>query len=92
MPVKELIKHWSSPHGWDIDSIRLLEQKQVVGLTAEIVKRGMPGEIILGSDGKVWDGLHRIAIALELNIHEIAFVYKDHSSDLIKIVRKYEKK
>jgi ParB-like chromosome segregation protein Spo0J len=91
MPVEILIKHWHGEWGWHIDSVRLLEHKKVVKLTSEIVKHGMIGEVVLGSDGRVWDGLHRIAIAMELGIPEIPFVYKDYSNDFEGVAKQYEK-
>lgn len=91
IPTEVLIKHWQGEFGWDIDRVRLLEHKRVVKMTAEIVKHGIMGEVILGSDGRVWDGLHRIAIALELGIEWIPFVYKNPDKDLRDVIKEFGK-
>ncbi|MEX2116827.1 MAG: hypothetical protein WEB37_08065 [Bacteroidota bacterium] len=83
------MKHWQADYGWDIDRIRLLEHERVVGLTAFIVKHGIPGEVVLGSDGRVWDGKHRIAIALSLGIKDIPFVYKEVDRELRQVIEEF---
>jgi len=92
IPLEVLIKNWQGEFGWDVDRVRLLEHRKVVKMTQEIVKRGLDslGEVFLGTDGKVWDGLHRIAIALELGIPEIKFKLVNPEKDLIELATKYK--
>lgn len=69
------------PWGWD-DEERSLHARVCVccgqpghyqqQLEAHIAEHGIPGSVCLGTDGRVWDGHHRIVAARRLGITHIA--------------------
>lgn len=44
-------------------------------LEEHIVERGVPGYVLLGDDGRVWDGHHRVVAARRLGIDAIHVMY-----------------
>jgi ParB-like chromosome segregation protein Spo0J len=43
----------------------------MASLVADISANGVREPILLGDDGRVWDGHHRICAAIELNLTEL---------------------
>jgi hypothetical protein len=88
-----LVKYWQGEWGWEVDRVRILEHKKVVKMTEQIIRYGIKelGEVILGTDGRVYDGLHRIAICLELQIPLIPFRLEDPKQNLLNVIKEHGK-
>lgn len=85
IPLAELVARWrpgsyDEPWSWDDEERDILArvclccdrpghyQKQ---LEAHIAEHGLDGGVCLGTDGRVWDGHHRIVAARRLGIDTI---------------------
>lgn len=64
-------------HGWAVEYGRLwLEQKPYMDKLRESVEaEGIRRAILVGSDGRVWDGHHRVCVAISLGLDEIPIVF-----------------
>lgn len=60
-------------HGWDVefDYLWSRETAYLDRLSTSIQETGMQEPILLGSDGRVWNGHHRLAIARSLGIESV---------------------
>jgi len=60
-------------HGWhaEFDDLWHREGPAMDALSASIHKNGMQTPILLGSDGRVWDGHHRLAAAFRLGLSAV---------------------
>jgi hypothetical protein len=80
MDLEVLMSKWavgSADWTWDEELAELEEGRGVTGmdmLRTSIQETGMKNPILLGNDGRVWDGHHRIAAARSLGIREVPVV------------------
>lgn len=76
MPLAAVLAHWRS--GWfdltwreSVDAIWTKEPVQMASLGGSIEAVGIQKPIVLGTDGRVWDGHHRLAVACRLGLREV---------------------
>ncbi len=65
--------------GWD-EEIALLNELhwvQLKELEISISRHGILEPILIGDDGRCWDGHHRVAVAVRLGLDEIPVVHSD---------------
>lgn len=82
-PVEEVLLRWrpgSRDWGWAEEFYHLLNDPQQKETTAavrlRVIEEGVGfidgiSPILLGSDGRVWDGHHRLCVARELGIETV---------------------
>jgi hypothetical protein len=63
--------------GWmaEFDYLCTKHKRRIAGLKRSIAKRGIIKPILLGADGRVWDGHHRMCAAYLLGLHTIPVVF-----------------
>lgn len=63
--------------GWAIEFEDLWsrEAETMSALLADIAEHGIREPILLGDDGRVWDGHHRLAVAHRLNLPDVPIAY-----------------
>lgn len=64
-------------HGWNVEFAYLRSEHadQMRDLTAAIARDGIKTPVLLGSDGRVWDGHHRLCAAATLNLASVPVVH-----------------
>lgn len=64
-------------HGWAEEFRYLMSEhgERIRSLTAAIQAEGIREPILLGNDGRVWDGHHRLCVASRLGIHTVPVQY-----------------
>ena len=69
--------------GWDAEFDRLWseQQGQMDMLTTSIQETGIRLPILIGSDGRVWDGHHRLAAAHRLGMAEVPIQWSAEDDD-----------
>lgn len=75
MNLKRLMKNYrpgsyDPPWGWRDEASDLLPRLESA-LIKDIAKNGILTPVLLGDDGRVWDGHHRIVIALSLGLSSV---------------------
>ncbi|MFA5387339.1 MAG: hypothetical protein WC322_02995 [Candidatus Paceibacterota bacterium] len=73
MAVGELTERWrpgSADWGWASEAADILDTPTTAAVRERVAEEGYGfaddfGPVLLGSDGRVWDGHHRICLALE---------------------------
>lgn len=72
MSPENVIEHYKDGDeiGWPYELMWLWTEhrKQLLALMDSVLKDGFQEPIILGNDGRVWDGHHRLAVALALGM------------------------
>lgn len=72
LPLDVLLRDYrdGDEHGWqtEFDWLDTHHADRMDMLTTSIQETGIREPILLGSDGRVWDGHHRIAVAHRLGI------------------------
>lgn len=60
-------------HGWDVEFNELWQTQTpyMDMLATSIQETGINTPILIGSDGRVWDGHHRLAVAHQLGLPEV---------------------
>lgn len=60
-------------HGWDVefDYLRTEHADRLAALLPLIARDGITEPILLGSDGRVWDGHHRLCIAQAIGLRTV---------------------
>lgn len=79
MQLKDLLEHWrpgsqDPPWTWHDEHAELTTgtgRALTDWLREQIKVNGIYDPIILGHDGRVWDGHHRVIIARQLGIREV---------------------
>ena len=78
LPLANVLAEWapgSYDDRWTWDDEREwlwhCHREQMASLVADISANGVREPILLGDDGRVWDGHHRICAAIELNLTEL---------------------
>lgn len=67
--------------GWDNEFQWLLDNhaEKIADLLRDVRENGFKHPIILGTDGRVWDGHHRLLVARILNVKDIPCIRADLS-------------
>ena len=80
MPLGAVLAHWRP--GWNdltwpeaVVQVHRQEPAKMKELMASVVTDGLREPVTLGSDNRVWDGHHRIAVACRLNLPVIPVEY-----------------
>lgn len=72
LPAQKVIEQYNDgdENGWEIELAYLwkVRRPQLLNLMDSVLAEGFREPIDLGCDGRVWDGHHRIAVALALGI------------------------
>jgi hypothetical protein len=70
-------------HGWAVEYARLwMEQKPYMDQLRESIEReGIRRPILVGSDGRVWDGHHRVCVAISLDMDQIPITFSGEDED-----------
>lgn len=60
-------------HGWDteIDWLWTHDEDKMWDLAEQVMQHGIQTPVLLGDDGRLWDGHHRIGVAVALCIEDI---------------------
>jgi hypothetical protein len=60
-------------HGWQVEFDQLWQTQQpyMDRLATSIQETGIHMPILIGSDGRVWDGHHRLGVAHKLGLAEV---------------------
>lgn len=82
MRLDDLLTRWrpgSQNDEWDWDDEYDWcwghHQAAMADLVADIARNGIREPVLLGDDGRVWDGHHRIAAAIHLFLTEVPVVF-----------------
>ena len=79
MPLADVLDRWidGEGHGWVTEAVWLLthDRQRMNELIASIRQHGILEPILLGTDGRVWDGHHRIVVAWLLRLREVPVKY-----------------
>lgn len=64
-------------HGWpaEFEYLRLNHGARIRALIGSVLRTGIRSPILIGSDGRIWDGHHRIYAAHVLGIRQIPVQY-----------------
>jgi hypothetical protein len=75
MPLAELLATYrdGDEHGWETEFAWLRENDSVrlAELRADVSAHGIHEPVLLGDDGRVWDGHHRLCVAHDLALAEV---------------------
>jgi hypothetical protein len=76
MPLDELLARWrpgsyEQPWTWDDEDEDIWTHPHTPALAAHIAAEGIQEPVLLGRDGRVWDGHHRICVARRLGLDDI---------------------
>lgn len=79
MLVAELLARYrdGDEHGWGVEFAWLREHHadRLAELRAEIREHGIREPVLLGDDDRVWDGHHRLCIAVDESITEVPITF-----------------
>lgn len=75
MKLAELLATYrdGDEHGWqqEFSLLREIHPEELAVLRDDIAARGIQMPVLLGPDGRVWDGHHRLCVAYELGLVDI---------------------
>ena len=75
MPLAEVLRDYrdGDEHGWEVEFTYLHREHKdkMRDLIASVQREGIKKPILLGSDGRVWDGHHRLCAASTLGLASI---------------------
>lgn len=78
LPVAWVLANYSDgdERGWDVEFawLRANHTARLADLTASILDHGVQVPILLGPDGRIWDGHHRLCVARHLGLRTIPCV------------------
>lgn len=60
-------------HGWftEFDWLRDNDAERLAALRTDAATNGIRVPILLGDDGRIWDGHHRVCVAYDLGLAEV---------------------
>lgn len=78
-PVAQIVTFWrpgSREHSWADEYAELMADPYTAGVLARIDSEGFDfaddiAPVMLGNDGRVWDGHHRICLAIKRGVHSL---------------------
>ncbi len=77
--TRDLLQDWrdGEDHGWRREFAWLARHDlpAVIRLAVSVLRDGIREPVLLGGDGRVWDGHHRIFVAWLLRLRTIPCVY-----------------
>lgn len=76
-----IYKVGSGDWSWQEECEDLYETQHQINLTESIRLKGIKEPVLLGSDGRIWDGHHRICAALHLGITEIPIKFSGENNE-----------
>ncbi len=75
LPLGSVLSNWrdGDDHGWatEFEWLDKNHRVQLDTLAASIQETGIQEPILLGNDGRVWDGHHPLYVALELGMTHV---------------------
>lgn len=75
MPLVDLLRDYrdGDEHGWatEFAYLKFNHGAQLADLMVNIVTYGVREPILLGADGRVWDGHHRLCVADTLGLADV---------------------
>lgn len=71
----EVFSVGSGPWSWGEEFSRIRHDDRTLDLIQGLPEEGMRESILLGSDGRVWDGHHRIVAAMYLGINRVPVAF-----------------
>jgi hypothetical protein len=75
MPTADLLASYrdGDEHGWaqEFAFLRREHAARIDMLATSVQERGMATPVLLGNDGRVWDGHHRLCVADMLGLAEV---------------------
>lgn len=81
MKLAQLLDSYTpgDPHSWADEFAWLKENHKgkLALLTLSIIAHGIIDPILLGTDGRIWDGHHRLYVAHRLDIERVPVVHAD---------------
>lgn len=80
--LKRVFDVGSGEWPWEEECKRLLNRDRTKQLIESIRAEGIREPILLGNDGRVWDGHHRITAATLLGIHEVPVEFSGEAPDV----------
>lgn len=82
-PVRDLMGLFvpGDEHSWEAEIQWLWENHtaKLLGLMQDVMLNGFLEPVVLGDDGRLWDGHHRVLVALALNLDTVPAI---RSTDL----------
>ena len=79
VPLGHITSHYrdGDERGWDVEFADLWEREPetMTDLLLDVAEHGIREPILLGDDGRVWDGHHRLAVAERLNLDDVPVTY-----------------
>lgn len=75
MTPQEIMSRWSTGDGWswEAEMADLDEWGEMDSIMDDIQVNGIREPVLLGNDGRVWDGHHRIIAAHRLGIDSVPY-------------------
>lgn len=69
-------------HSWsnEFEFLWTQHRRAMLNLLDDVAERGIREPVVIGSDGRLWDGHHRVAVAIALHLNQIEAV--DHRPPL----------
>lgn len=70
-------------HGWPVEYARLwMDQREYMNrLRLSVESEGIRRAVLIGNDGRVWDGHHRVCVAISLELGKIPIVFSGEEED-----------
>lgn len=64
-------------HGWETEFAHLREthSDRLAELRESILKDGIKSPVVIGPDGRIWDGHHRLCVADELGLSTVPVTF-----------------
>jgi hypothetical protein len=79
MPLAHLLSVYrpgSDDHDWQTEFDQVEQFDWFDGLMTSIQETGIQNPILLGADGRVWDGHHRITAAFKLGVAAVPVEFR----------------
>lgn len=87
LPLAAVLAGWmdGDEHGWDVEFATLQSERQgyLDMLATSVQEVGIRLPILLGSDGRVWDGHHRLCVADMLALDKVPCEFADATSVVV---------
>lgn len=87
LPLAAVLAGWrdGDEHGWEVefDQLRSDQRDYLDTLASSVQEVGIRLPILLGSDGRVWDGHHRLCVADELALASVPCEFADPNAVVV---------
>lgn len=75
LPLATVLRDYrdGDEHGWDVEFAYLRDEHadRLLDLRRQIETEGITTPVLLGSNGRVWDGHHRLCVAHDLSLTSV---------------------